>query len=130
MIDKKTWINVLPMNQWTSFYNADGVVETRFLLDHYEIVHGVPKLTFKMRNNELIETGVAEVCLTPNLHARLYIPIELHRVPAIGFSPKIVYTFPKGYRIQEYSGELALEEPKPEDVMYEKVRHHTIISRG
>ena len=129
MNNKKTWMNVLPMHHWTSLYNIEGAVDLRFMLDHYEIVQGVPKLTFRLRDNTLIETGVAEVALSANLIVRLYVPIELHRVPAIGFSPKLVYTFPKGYKIEEYSAD-APPDVTPEETMYHAARVHTITSRG
>jgi hypothetical protein len=131
MINKKTWINVLPMYKWTALYNAEGERETKFMLDHYEVVQGVPRLIFKLNTDELIETGVAAVALTKNLSVRLYVPIELHRVPGIGFSPKIVYIIPKDYTIQQYrAGEVPKPEPTREEKIYEAARKHTINLKG
>jgi hypothetical protein len=131
MINKKTWINVLPMHKWTSLYNLEGETETKFMLDHCEVVQGVPRVIFKLATGVLIETGVAAVALTKNLSARLYVPIEFHRVPGVGLSPKIVYIMPRGYTVEQYRvGEVPKPEPTREEKIYEAARKHTINLKG
>ncbi len=116
-----SWMNVLPMQKWTTLYDPQGRPELSFILEHYEVVQGVPKFTIQIKKGALRESGVKVVELSPNLSVRLYVPIELHRVPGVGFSPKMVYTFPRGYRIEEYRA-----EPPPGEAMYQAARAHRI----
>lgn len=123
MTATQTWINVLPKHVWTSFCSPSGEVLEVFRLDNYSIENGAIKLDFKTKKTFVI-TGLKEANLGSGLYARIYIPVELHQVPGIGLSPKMVYTFPRGCRIEEYRAEPYVS---PEERMYQKARTHNVV---
>lgn len=119
----QTWINVLPKHIWTCFYSPAGAELEIFMLAGYSIENGAAQLEFKTKKIDSLFTGMSEVKLGSGLSARFYVPIELHQVPGIGLSPKLVYTFPRGCRIEEYKPEYA----SPEERLYQKARRHEIL---
>jgi len=103
MTQIKNWINVLPINEWTSFYGPQGELEVTFRLDGCQIINGRPEYTLTLEGWPHPITGSLEALpVSKNLSIRLYMPIEFHNVPGVGLSPKMVYIFPRGSRVQEY----------------------------
>lgn len=124
MTTTQTWINVLPKQVWTVFRGPLGDELEVFMLSSYRIHNGSAKLEFSTKKQDYIETGLKEANLGSGLSVRFYVPIELHQVPGIGLSPKVVYTMPRGCRIEEYKAEPYVS---PEERMYQKARTHNII---
>ena len=81
-------------------------------------------MSLETEGGRQMETGMGALQVIPELAIRFYVPIELHQVPAIGLSPKLVFTMPRGCRVEEFKAE---EYVSPEAKMYEKARHHTTI---
>lgn len=120
----QTWMNVLPTQKWTSLYDPNGEILETFRLFSYAITDGAPKMVFDTKGGRSIEVGLNEADLGNGLRVRFYVPIELHQVPGVGLSPKLVYTLPRGCRIEEFRAEAYVS---PEDRLYQKARHHKII---
>ena len=118
----QTWMNVLPLDKWTALYDPDGELIETFRLDSYSIVDGSPKMLISTKGGRTLETALTEADLGHGLAVRFYVPIELHQVPGVGLSPKVVYTLPRGCRIEEYRA-----EAPPLEQLYQKARHHKII---
>lgn len=119
----QTWINVLPKHTWTGFYSPAGECLEVFMLAGYSIENGAAQLEFKTHKISSVFTGMSEANLGSGLSARFYVPIELHQVPGIGLSPKLVYNFPRGCRIEEYKPKYSSSEER----MYQKARKHEIL---
>ena len=112
------------MRQWTSAFDEEGRVCSTFRLECYSIVDGVPKFTLMTKGGATIIGGsTASGIIGTPITVRLYVPVELHRVPGIGLSPKMVYRMPRGYRIEEYK---AAPDVAPHIAMAELARKHTI----
>lgn len=121
MTDRRSWINVLPMHRWTALCNQFEEVEEVFRLESFEVINGIPKYVIETKGGRLIQSGLPEIKVFDNLSTRLYTPIELHHVPSIGLSPKLVFVLPKTHRIEPY------EEPEripQEKVVYDAMRRH------
>ena len=123
MNPNQTWMNVLPADKWTSLYSPAGTVLETFKLRSYSIVDGTPQMIVETKGGRKTMVGLNEADVGSGLKLRFYVPIELHQVPGVGLSPKLVFTMPRGCRVEEYRA-----GPPPEERLYEKARHHKIIT--
>lgn len=112
--------------RWVSLCTPAGDVEVSFCLAHYEIIQGVPKFTLRIKDNGHIEGGLGDVRINKNLSVRFHTnPIQIWAVAGAGLSPRMVYTLPRGYRIEAY------EEPEPAaEKLYNAARRHTITTKA
>lgn len=120
----KTWMNVLPMNKWTTLYDDQDKPVTTFKLRTYSVTDGVPNYIIETKGGTQALGGMQAVPIGKHLSVRLHIPVELHKVPGIGLSPKMVYKLPRPWRIEEYKA-----PPPPEEQIYEAARKHRIVSQ-
>ena len=118
--NSKQWIEVLPLNRKSSLVDNLGNILMVFHLNSYQMYDGSIRFSVAVKDGPILVGGAAELKLRSNLSVRIHIPVELHRVPDVGLSPKVVYTLPKNYRIEEYA-------PPPQTDISEAVRHHSII---
>jgi len=110
MTKPSNWINVLPLNEWTAFYDQNGNKEVTFKLESCEVLSEGPEYVMRATlpgNSEgftplKLFGGLDPLPISKNLSIRLHMPIEFHNVPGVGLSPKMVYIFPRGCRVQEY----------------------------
>ena len=115
-------MNVLPLDKWTALYDPNGELLETFRLFSYSVIDGTPKMMIDTKGGRTFQTALTEAKLGHGLAVRFYVPIELHQVPGVGLSPKVVYTLPRGCRIEEFRA-----EAPPLQQLYEKARNHKII---
>jgi len=130
----KTWINVIPLDTWTSIYNKDNEEVISFRLATYIIDNG----KFSSRFDVVIGGGKMEsiymtggkVQLNDEISVKVHTPIELHKVPDIGFSPKLVFSMPREFFVQEHRKVASKIKVKKKFNMQDAARHHTLRQIG
>lgn len=114
----KTYISVLPQGATVTIHRPDGSAPIHVKLIDYTLNNQAFKFYVEI-DGKLAEGGMGGVQITPSILLRPYSPIELHQVPSIGYSPKMVYSLPPRHRVQEYVQEV-------KESFLDKARKHTM----